>query len=83
MHFCQPIGVPTLGFIGQIKGILTIKQYKAATVFVDHFSQLTFVFLQLSTGAEETVKAKKAFEAYAQLHGATVLSLPCQQWQVC
>jgi hypothetical protein len=63
---------PTLGFIGQIKGILTIKRYKAATVFIDHFSQLTFVFLQLLTGADKTVKAKMAFEAYASLHGVTV-----------
>ena len=63
---------PTPGFIGQIKGILTIKRYRAATVFVDHFSQLTFCYLQFSTGAEETVQAKKAFEAYANLHGVTI-----------
>ena len=63
---------PTPGFIGQIKGILTTKRYRAATIFVDHYSQLTFAYMQFSTGADETVKAKRAFEAYASLHGVTV-----------
>jgi hypothetical protein len=62
----------TPGFIAQIKGILTTKRYKAATMFVDHYSQLTFAFMQLSTGAEETVWAKKAFKAYAKLHGVMI-----------
>jgi hypothetical protein len=39
------------------------------TVFVDHFSGLTFVYLQFFTNAEEKVNAKKAFEAYAALQG--------------
>jgi hypothetical protein len=34
-------------------------------VFVNHYSKLTFVYLQFSTAAEETVNAKKAFEAYS------------------
>ena len=63
---------PTPGFVGQIKGWLTTKRYRAATVFVDHYSQLTFVYLQFSTAAEETVQAKKAFEAFAALHGIVV-----------
>ena len=63
---------PTPGFIGQMKGILTTKRYRVATIFVDHHSQLTFAYLQFSTGAEETVQAKRAFEAYATLHGVSV-----------
>ena len=63
---------PTPGFVGQIKGWLTTKRYRAATVFVDHYSQLTFVYLQFSTAAEEMVQAKKAFEAFAALHGIVV-----------
>jgi hypothetical protein len=63
---------PTPGFIGQIKGILTIKRYQVATIFIDHKSRLGFVYLQHSTGAVETVEAKKAFEAYARSHGVTV-----------
>jgi hypothetical protein len=53
----------TPGFVGQIKGWLTTKRYQAATVFVDHFSGLTFVYLQFSTNEEETVNYKRAFEA--------------------
>ena len=63
---------PTPGFIGQIKGWLTTTRYRAATVFVDHHSQLTFTYLQFSTAAEETVQAKKAFEAYATLQGVVI-----------
>jgi hypothetical protein len=63
---------PTPGFVGQIKGWLTTKRYRAATVFVDHFSGLTFIYCQFSTNAEETVNAKKAFEAYAALQGVSI-----------
>ena len=63
---------PTPGFIGQIKGKLTTQRYRAATVFVDHYSRLSFVFLQNSTGADETVRAKQAFEAYAKANGVQV-----------
>jgi hypothetical protein len=63
---------PTPGFASQIKGWLTTKRYQAATVFVNHFSGLTFVYLQFSTNAEETVNAKKAAEAYAALQGVTI-----------
>jgi hypothetical protein len=52
---------PTPGFVGQIKGRLTTKRYQAATVFVDHYSQLTFAYMQFSTGAEETINAKLPF----------------------
>ena len=63
---------PTPGFVGQIKGWLTTQRYRAATVFVDHSSKLTFVYMQFSTAADETVKAKKAFEAFADTHGVII-----------
>jgi hypothetical protein len=66
---------PTPGFVGQIKGWLTTKRYWAATVFVDHFSGLTFIYLQFSTNAEETVNAKKAFEAYLALQGVSIIGI--------
>jgi hypothetical protein len=54
-------------------GWLTTKRYQAATVFfVDHHSRLTFVYMQFSTAAEETVNAKKAFEAFAAKFGVTI-----------
>ena len=63
---------PTPGLIAQLRGIPTKKRYKCATVFVDQYSGLSFVYLQTSTNAEETVKAKEAFELYAATHGIVV-----------
>ena len=37
---------PTLGFVAQLNGILATQRYKYASIFVDQFSDLTFVFLQ-------------------------------------
>ena len=64
----------TPGLIAQVKGWLTKKRYTAATVFVDHFSSLSYVYLQTSTNAEETVAAKQSFEAYAERHGVKIRS---------
>eukprot|EP00957_Ditylum_brightwellii_P179142 13648273-Ditylum_brightwellii.AAC.1 len=38
----------TPGFVAQLKGILTTKRYKAVTVFIDHFSDATFIYVQES-----------------------------------
>ncbi len=62
----------TPGLIGQMKGIPTKMQYKVATIFVDHFSRLSFIYLQKSTTSQETVEAKKAFEAYAASMGVKI-----------
>jgi hypothetical protein len=51
---------------------LTTKRYTTATIFVDHKSRLGFIFLQQTSNAEETLNAKKAFEAYARSHGVNV-----------
>ena len=59
---------PTLGFVAQLKGILTTKRYKYASIFVDQYSDLTFVFLQKRLTSEETVLAKKTFERYARFN---------------
>jgi GAG-pre-integrase domain len=58
--------------IAQLRGFLTRKRYKTATVFVDHYSRLSYVHLQQTTSGEETLQAKRAFEAYAKSHGVTV-----------
>ena len=39
---------------------------------MDHYSGLSYVHLQLSTAAEHTIKAKKAFERFATAHGVAV-----------
>ena len=53
---------PTPGLIAQMTGFITRKRYKYATVFVDQFSGLGFVYLQREASVEETLEAKKAFE---------------------
>ena len=61
-----------VGFIAQLKGKLTRDRYKAATIFVDHYSRLRFVHLMRDLTSEETINAKLAFEQYARDHGVTI-----------
>jgi hypothetical protein len=63
----------TPGLIAQMRGFLTRKRYKVTTTFVDHYSGLSFTFLQKATTGEETVKAKRAFERFAKTrHGVSI-----------
>ena len=48
----------TPGLIGQGVGKLTTNRYTCATVFVDHYTGLDFVYPQESTTALETMEAK-------------------------
>jgi hypothetical protein len=74
----------TQGFITQLKGTLTKKRYGAATVFVDNASRLSYIHLQGQISSDETVQAKRAFEAYAQLHGVTVKHYHADNgWMLC
>ena len=63
---------PTPGFVAQLTGKLTTKRYKYATVFVDQYSGFSFVYLQKTSNAEETILGKKAFEATCRTHGISV-----------
>jgi hypothetical protein len=45
---------------------------KRSTVFVDHFSGLSFTHLQNSSKAAETIEAKHAFERFAKTRGVHV-----------
>jgi hypothetical protein len=65
------------GFIGQFKGALTKDRYRAATVFVDHFSRFSYIHLQRGLTSVETVQAKTAFEAFAKAHGVTIKHYHC------
>lgn len=60
---------PTPGLIAQLTGRLTTQRYKCATAFVDQHSGMGCTYLQRTAMAEETIKAKKAFEAFAATHG--------------
>jgi hypothetical protein len=66
-----------VGFYMQLKGRLTMERNKCATVFVDHFSCLCFVHLQLNTSSEETIATKNAFEQFDAEHGVKNLHCHC------
>ena len=62
----------TTGFISQLKGRLTRRRYRAATIFVDQYSKLSYVHLQEGLTSAETVEAKKSFEAFARSMGVQI-----------
>jgi hypothetical protein len=64
---------PTEGFVPTHRGTPTTLRYQGATVFVDHFSDFTYVHLMTKMDGESTVEAKLAFERVASSHGVNVL----------
>ena len=62
----------TLGLIGHMKGMPTVQRYRCATVYVDHYSRLSYIHLQKQLTSEETVQGKVAFEKYCEARGVTV-----------
>ena len=63
---------PSPVFIAQLKGTLTKQRYKYATVFVDQYSRLSYVYLQRTIMSNETVQAKIAFKRYSQERGVHI-----------
>jgi hypothetical protein len=61
------------GFYAQLRGKLTTKRYRCATIFVDHFSRLRYVHPQVNDTSIETVAAKCTFESFAAEHGVRIL----------
>jgi hypothetical protein len=57
---------PTPGLVPQMTGRLTTKRYRFATVSVDQFSGFSYLYLQKSADADETILAKRAFEETAR-----------------
>ena len=51
---------------------MTKEQYICATIFLDHYSDLTFTYLQKSLSVQDTLKAKRAFEAFSRRHGVKI-----------
>ncbi len=66
-----------VGFFAQLKGKLTSKRYRAASIFVDHFSCLQYIHLMQDLSSDETIKAKEAFERFAAKHGVTIKHYHC------
>jgi hypothetical protein len=65
------------GLFAQLKGTLTKKRYKCATIFVNHFSRLRFVHLQINSSAVKTIATKCAFETFAAKHGICIQHYHC------
>eukprot|EP00978_Attheya_sp_CCMP212_P008438 scaffold19845_cov34-Attheya_sp.AAC.4 len=63
---------PTLGFVAQMTGISTTKRYKYATIYVDNYLRLSYVHLQKTATAAETIEGKQSFERYARDCGVKV-----------
>ena len=63
----------TPGFIVQLKGNLTKQCYRYATIFVNQYSHLSYVFLQQTIMSNETVQAKTTFERYSAERGVPIL----------
>ena len=57
-HMISPFG----GLIPQLKGRLMRAKYYAATIFVDHHTDYTYVHLMRDSTAESTLEAKNAYE---------------------
>lgn len=63
---------PTAGFVPTHRGKPTTQRYIGATVFVDHFSDFTYVHLMTKMDGDATVEAKLAFERVLNSHGVRV-----------
>jgi hypothetical protein len=70
-----------MGFYVQLKGKFTKKHYKCVTVFVNHFSCLCFVHLQINNLLAETLATKFAFEQYVAKYRVKILHYHCNNWQ--
>jgi hypothetical protein len=66
-----------VGFYAQMKVKLTKKRYRCATVFVDHYSCLRFVHLQVDDSSVKTITAKCAFKTFAAKHGVKIQHYHC------
>ncbi len=56
-------------------GRLTKQRIVGSTIFVDHASDLSYVYHQTSMTSEETLKSKLAFERYALSHGVNFINI--------
>ncbi len=66
-----------VGFIAQLKGKLTKQRFTAATIFVDHFSRVRYIYLMCNLSSNETIQAKQAFEQFALHHSVAIRHYHC------
>jgi hypothetical protein len=55
-----------------MKGTPTRHRFTIATVYVDHLSDFTYVYLQRDSSSAETLKSKHKFERVAASHGVSI-----------
>jgi chloramphenicol O-acetyltransferase len=65
----DPLESHMADFIGQMKGVLTMKWYTVAKGFIPNFP---YVHLQTSTKAVKTLEAKEAFEKFALIYSVKI-----------
>jgi transposase InsO family protein len=53
-------------------GFRAKKRYRYATVYIDQVSRLSFMYLQKTATAEETLEGKQAFEKYSEQRGVRI-----------
>ena len=63
---------PTPGLGAHMNGILSIKIYKYATVFVDHFSIYSYMHLHQTASSEDAFERKHSFEIMTASYGIIV-----------
>ena len=63
---------PTPGLVAQMTGMITTKRYTCATVYVDHSSGYSFIWIQKSTSVDDTLEGKRAFEEHARNSGIKI-----------
>jgi transposase InsO family protein len=66
---CDQLESNVPGKLAVLKGKPSKDAYHACTFFIDHASNKVNIPLNLSTGAEEAVQAKRRFERMANEHG--------------
>ena len=65
---------PYGGMIPQMKGKLMRAKYYGATIFVDHYTDFTYVHLMRDTTADSTLDAKNAYENLLSTFGRKVMA---------
>ena len=63
---------PQGGIIPALKRRKKSRKYHVATIFVEHFSKLTYVHFSESTTANKAVESTHAFEQYTETFGVNI-----------
>jgi hypothetical protein len=65
---------PFGSLIPQLKGKLMQAKFYSATIFVDHFTDYTYIHLMQGTTAESTLEAKNSYKHLLNTFGHKVLT---------